>query len=54
MGHRPQNMEICYPVDAVARRHGASVEKETTNPGEAYAGVKRRPMSPVWPLYGVD
>jgi uncharacterized cupin superfamily protein len=29
-----------YPVDETALRHGASVEKETTLPEEAYANVK--------------
>ena len=30
---------IVYPVEAAARTHGAGVEKETTKPGEAYAGL---------------
>jgi hypothetical protein len=31
-----------YTVDEVALRHGAGVELETTDPGEAYARVPRR------------
>jgi uncharacterized cupin superfamily protein len=31
-----------YTVDETARRHGASVDKETTEPKEAYAGLTRR------------
>jgi len=27
---------IVYPVSEIAARHGASVERETTNPAEAY------------------
>jgi uncharacterized cupin superfamily protein len=32
---------LVYPVSEVARKHGVSVEEETTNPGEAYAGLGR-------------
>jgi uncharacterized cupin superfamily protein len=31
-----------YPVDDVALRHGAGVERETNDPEEAYAGLTRR------------
>jgi uncharacterized cupin superfamily protein len=31
-----------YPVDQTARRHGASVEQETTQPKQAYARFKKR------------
>lgn len=31
-----------YPFDAAAARHGASVETETADPEEAYAGLARR------------
>jgi uncharacterized cupin superfamily protein len=31
-----------YPVDETAARHGASVERETTDPDEAYARVAQR------------
>jgi quercetin dioxygenase-like cupin family protein len=30
---------VTYPVSEVARRHGVSVERETDDPGEAYADV---------------
>jgi uncharacterized cupin superfamily protein len=34
-----------YPVDETARRHGAGVERETSDPTEAYAGLTpREPM----------
>jgi uncharacterized cupin superfamily protein len=36
VGARPGG-GVAYPVDEVAARHGASVEKETTEPSEAYA-----------------
>jgi hypothetical protein len=31
-----------YPVDEAAARHRASVDRETTDPAEAYAKVARR------------
>lgn len=31
-----------YPVDAAAARHGASVDQDTTEPAQAYAGLPRR------------
>ena len=31
-----------YPVDEVAQRHGAGVDKETTQPAEAYARFTKR------------
>jgi uncharacterized cupin superfamily protein len=31
-----------YAVDEVAQRHGVSVQQETTDPKEAYAGLPRR------------
>ncbi len=34
-----------YPVDETARRHGASVEEETTKPEEAYAPFEKRQPS---------
>ena len=37
VGARLEPEEIVYPVDAVAREHGASVEVETADPDEAYA-----------------
>jgi uncharacterized cupin superfamily protein len=38
VGARPTS-EVLYPVDETARRHGASVERDTSKPAEAYAGV---------------
>jgi uncharacterized cupin superfamily protein len=37
VGARKQDAEIHYPVDETAARHGASVEEETSDPGEAYS-----------------
>jgi uncharacterized cupin superfamily protein len=34
--------EVVYPVSEPARRYGGSVEKETANPDEAYAGMEVR------------
>ena len=31
-----------YTVDAAAQRHGAGVERETTEPSEAYARLRRQ------------
>jgi uncharacterized cupin superfamily protein len=36
-GSRTGGNEILYPVNEVAAKHGASVEKETSKPDEAYA-----------------
>jgi hypothetical protein len=33
----PENEELLYPVEELARRHDAGVEKETTSGREAYA-----------------
>ncbi len=33
---------LLYPVSETAARHGVSVEKETTKPAEAYAGLPTR------------
>jgi uncharacterized cupin superfamily protein len=38
--------DIIYPVADVARRHGASVEKETPDPKEAYAPFGRAAKAP--------
>jgi len=38
VGARRKGRGLRYPVDETARRHGASVEKETSDPAEAYAG----------------
>ena len=38
--------ELGFPVDEAAKRHGASVEEETTDGGAAYASVPgRRPTA---------
>jgi uncharacterized cupin superfamily protein len=34
-------LEVRYPVSELARRYGAGVEKETTDPDEVYAGAER-------------
>jgi hypothetical protein len=36
VGARP-DVEVVYPVSELARRHGASVERETRSADEAYA-----------------
>ena len=38
VGSRKRDDPVRYPVSELAKRHGASVEKETTDPREAYAG----------------
>ena len=45
--------EAFYPVDAAAARYTASVQRETSDPAEAYAEwrqVPRRPTDNPWPL----
>jgi quercetin dioxygenase-like cupin family protein len=41
---------VRYPVSEIAVRYGASVEKETSDPGEAYATAERfrRERPPCW------
>jgi uncharacterized cupin superfamily protein len=39
VGARFGPKEIVYPVDPVALKHGAGVERETTEPAEAYAST---------------
>jgi len=36
-GARSEDERLHYPVSEVARRHGASAERDTTDPEEAYA-----------------
>ena len=43
VGARKEGDEILYPVNAVAARHGASVDVETPHPREAYAPYPREP-----------
>jgi quercetin dioxygenase-like cupin family protein len=42
--------EVRYPVSELAARYGASVEKETSDPGQAYATAERfrRQRPPCW------
>ena len=48
IGHRPP-ASILYPVSEAAARHGASVETETPDPGEAYGDLVPEPTEPAWP-----
>ena len=43
-GARKPDVEIVYPVNEVAAKHGASVEVETPKPREAYAPYPREPL----------
>jgi uncharacterized cupin superfamily protein len=46
VGARPEGQSVRYPVSELARKHGAGVETETTDPREAYAGFgEDRPAS---------
>jgi uncharacterized cupin superfamily protein len=45
VGARPDD-EVVYPVAEVALRHGAGVEKETSDPAEAYAKYGRSKPTP--------
>ncbi len=50
VGARKPDAELLYPVSAAAARHGASVERETSDPQEAYAGTSRpAPCRLEWP-----
>jgi hypothetical protein len=42
--------EVRYPVSDLAARYGASVEKETSDPGQVYAMAQRfrRERPPYW------
>jgi uncharacterized cupin superfamily protein len=44
VGARTGNDKIVYPVNEVAASHGASVERETPEPKEAYAPYPREPL----------
>jgi hypothetical protein len=41
VGARSEDERLRYPVSELARRHGASAERETTSPEEAYAAFER-------------
>jgi len=51
IGARGEDKRLHYPVSEVAARYGASVERETTDPKEAYApwGRERIPVELDWP-----
>jgi uncharacterized cupin superfamily protein len=51
VGARREDRGIHYPVNEAAARFGASVERETTDPKEAYApwGRDRVPVELDWP-----
>jgi hypothetical protein len=40
VGTRKDPEELLYPASAVAARHGASVERDTSDEEAAYAGVE--------------
>ena len=44
-GARSEDMQVLYPVSELAARYGASVEEETSDPEQAYAGFE-------WPQPG--
>ena len=39
-GTRPADEQLRYPVSELAARYGASAERETTDPDEAYVGFE--------------
>jgi uncharacterized cupin superfamily protein len=41
VGARPEDEQLLYPVSELAARHGASAERETTSPKDAYARFTR-------------
>ena len=47
----PEGKGLHYPVDEVAAKHGASVEQDTSEPREAFAGWSREftPGKMPWP-----
>jgi uncharacterized cupin superfamily protein len=52
IGSRHPDEGIVYPVDQAAAAHGASVERETQDPAEAYGSMGWTPPSPArrpWP-----
>ena len=46
VGTRPQQEELLYPFDEVARKHNAGVAKETSSGQEAYAPFSRATEAP--------
>jgi uncharacterized cupin superfamily protein len=52
VGQRDPDEGIVYPVDETAAKHGASVERETQDPAEAYGSMGWQPPQPArrpWP-----
>lgn len=50
VGTRKDDIDMLYPVSRVAARYGASVERETSDPEEAYADTPRPvPTRLAWP-----
>jgi uncharacterized cupin superfamily protein len=49
-GSRSDDWRVVYPVSELAARYGASAEKETSDPGEAYVGFEpsRRERPSYW------
>ena len=49
-GGRSENWRVLYPVSELAARYGASAEKETPDPDEAYVGFEpsRRERPSYW------
>jgi hypothetical protein len=49
-GARTKDEQLLYPVSELAARYGASAEKETPDPREAYARFERatRRRPPYW------
>lgn len=41
VGARSEDEQLLYPVSELAARYGASAEKETPDPGQAYASFER-------------
>jgi uncharacterized cupin superfamily protein len=49
-GARPEDWQVLYPVSELAARYGASAEKETSDPQQAYVGFEpsRRERPSYW------
>jgi uncharacterized cupin superfamily protein len=54
IGHRPDPIELCYPVSETAAKYGGSAEEETPDPRKAYGERILEPTPARWPLYGVE
>ena len=55
IGARGPDKTLRYPVSDLARKHDASVDRETTDPKEAYASCpKLEPIKSPWPLENGD